>query len=107
MFKAGGPESLRPIGETEFVAGIAAMSESGTYGSPRVAAAIVGFADLMAGERVAEVLEAHIAASGGRFRGIRHSGAWDPSPDIRVSHKNPGQGIFLNQRGGASRQVTH
>ena len=32
MYKADGPVELRPIGETEFVNGIAAMSASGTYG---------------------------------------------------------------------------
>ena len=97
MYRADGPEALRPVGETEFVAGIAAMSRSGGYGKTHVAAAIVGFADLMLGDRAAEVLEAHIAAAGGRFRGIRHSGAWDSSPQIRVSHKKPGQGIFANE----------
>src|SRR5690348_1179391 len=38
MYRAEGPESLRPVGETEFVQGVAAMSGSGTYGSTRVAA---------------------------------------------------------------------
>ena len=39
----------RPVGQTEFVAGVAAMSESGLYGRTRVAAGIVGFADLTLG----------------------------------------------------------
>jgi predicted TIM-barrel fold metal-dependent hydrolase len=43
MYRASGPEEMRPVGETEFVAGVAAMSESGQYGSMRVAAGIVGF----------------------------------------------------------------
>ena len=30
MHRAGGPEELRPVGETEFVNGVAAMSASGT-----------------------------------------------------------------------------
>src|SRR5262245_54519579 len=46
MYLASGPEELRPVGETEFVAGLAAMSASGLYGSTHVAAGIVGFADL-------------------------------------------------------------
>ena len=45
----------------------------------RVATGIVGHADLCLGDGVAEVLEAHVAAGGGRFRGIRHSATWDPS----------------------------
>src|SRR6185436_2514635 len=44
MYRAGGPAEMRPVGETEFVAGMAAMSASGGYGSTRVAAGIVGFA---------------------------------------------------------------
>ena len=67
MYRANGPEELRPIGETEFVAGIAAMSESGGYGNTRVAAGIVGYADLTLGERVEMVLEAQIRAGGGRI----------------------------------------
>lgn len=82
MYRATGPEEMRPVGETEFVAGIAAMSDSGQYGSIRVAAGIVGFADLTLGDRVEPVLVAHVRAGGGRFRGVRHSGNWDASPVI-------------------------
>ena len=52
------------------------MSASGRYGDTRVAAGIVGSADLRLGDRIAPVLEAHIAASPQRFRGIRHRAAW-------------------------------
>src|SRR5712691_8564160 len=43
MYRGTGPEEMRPVGQTEFVAGIAAMSDSGRYGPARVAAGIVGF----------------------------------------------------------------
>ena len=46
MYRANGDSSLRPVGETEFVQGIAAMSASGRYGPTRVASGIVGYADL-------------------------------------------------------------
>ncbi|HEY7712756.1 MAG TPA: amidohydrolase, partial [Candidatus Entotheonella sp.] len=46
MHRADGPEAMRPVGETEFVNGIAAMSASGIYGSTRICAGIVGTADL-------------------------------------------------------------
>jgi L-fuconolactonase len=82
MYRAGGPEELRPVGETEFVNGIAAMSASGGFGATRVCAGIVGYADLRLGERVREVLETHIRAGGGRFRGIRHTTAWDADSTI-------------------------
>jgi len=90
MYRAGGPKELRPVGETEFVAGQAAMSESGKYGPTRVAAGIVGFADLTLGDRVEPVLEALIRAGGGRFRGVRHSAAWDASEVIGNSRTAPG-----------------
>src|SRR5215468_10146801 len=56
MHRADGPEELRPVGETEFVNGVAAMSASGGYGPTRVAAGIVGFADLVRGEAAGPVL---------------------------------------------------
>ncbi len=76
MYRADGPEEFKVVGETEFVQGIAAVSASGRYGQIRVAAGIVGTADLRLGDRVAPVLEAQIAASPQRFRGIRHRAAW-------------------------------
>ena len=82
MYRAGGPAEMRPVGETEFVNGIAAMSASGNYGRTRVAAGIVGYADLTLGERIEPVLEMHIRAGCGRFRGVRHSAGWDQSDTI-------------------------
>ena len=95
MYRAHGPAELKPVGEVEFCAGIAAMSESGIYGSTRVNAGIVGFADLMLGDRVAPVLEALIDAGGGRFRGVRHAAAWDADPVIGNSHTSPGPQLYL------------
>lgn len=86
MYRADGPAEMRPVGQTEFVAGVAAMSASGAYGPVRVAAGIVGFADLTLGDRVEAVLEAHVRAGGGRFRGVRHPGGWDASDVIGNSH---------------------
>ena len=83
------------MGETEFVNGVAAMSASGRYGATRVAAGIVGFADLALGERVGEVLDAHMAASP-RFRGIRHAAGWDASDKVRNSHTNPPPGLLAD-----------
>lgn len=94
MYRARGPEELRPVGEVEFAAGIAAMAESGQYGQTRVAAGIVGFADLTLGDRAQAVLEAQIAAGGGRFRGVRHSGAWDADPTIGNSPSGKRPGIY-------------
>src|ERR1700738_3293191 len=78
MYRAGGPAELQPVGEVEFAHGVAAMSGSGTYGKTRVCAGIVGYADLTLGAPVEKVLEAMIAAGGGRFRGIRFITASPP-----------------------------
>ena len=95
MHRNTGPEPMRPVGETEFVAGIAAMSDSGMYGDIKVAAGIVGFADLTAGDWVTPVLEAHIRAGGGRFRGVRHSCGYDPDPVIGNSAPDMQPGLYL------------
>lgn len=71
MYRAQGPEYLRPVGETDYVNGMAAVSASGVHGTRRAFAGIVGFADLRKGAAVAEVLAAHQAAAGCRFKGIR------------------------------------
>jgi predicted TIM-barrel fold metal-dependent hydrolase len=76
MHRQDGAPELRPVGETEFANGIAAMSASGNYGPARIAHRIVGTADLRLGERVRPVLEAHCAAAGERFRGIRMQTAY-------------------------------
>ncbi len=49
MYRPDGPREMRPVGEVEFVQGIAAASASGVYGQSRAAAAIVGHADLNLG----------------------------------------------------------
>jgi predicted TIM-barrel fold metal-dependent hydrolase len=77
MYRDKGPVEMRPVGETEFVNGIAAMSASGVYGKTRVAAGIVGHADLTLGSRVEPVFSALVRAGGDRFRSIRHITAWD------------------------------
>jgi predicted TIM-barrel fold metal-dependent hydrolase len=73
MARPEGPEVLRPLGEIEFANGVGAMSASGRYGSCRVAAAIVGYADLTQGDDVAVLLDESIARAPDRFRGIRMS----------------------------------
>jgi L-fuconolactonase len=89
MYRQDAPPALQPIGEVEFVNGIAAMSASGQFGPTRVAAGIVGYADLGLGAAVREVLEAQIAVSGGRFRGVRNISAWHAVPEARGSSVLP------------------
>jgi L-fuconolactonase len=103
MYRAGVSDELRPVGEVEFVQGIAAMSASGLYGEARAAASIVGHANLNLGERVESVLEALRAASPNRFRGIRHSVTWDRHPELEntAAHRAEGQLSSDNFRAGA------
>jgi L-fuconolactonase len=82
MNRAHGPAALRPVGETEFVNGIAAMGASGLYGPTLLCAGIIGHADLRLGAAVREVLEAHVRAGNGRFRGIRHTASWDADTSL-------------------------
>ena len=103
MYRADGPTEMRPVGEVEFVQGLAAASASGLYGPGRAAAAIVGHANLNLGDGVAPVLEALQAASPNRFRGIRHSVTWDPHPGVEntAAHNMAGQLGGDNFRAGA------
>ena len=98
MFKTDGPEHMKPVGETEFVNGIAAMSASGIYGKAKISAGIVGTVDLTIGELSGEVLDAHIAAGGGRFRGIRRAVAWDAADVIRNHRTEPPAGLLLQDK---------
>ena len=90
-YRTDGPEALRPVGETAFVAGRADRSDRSD--GARIAA-IVGFADLTLGAAVDEVLAAHVEAAGGRFRGIRHAAGWDASPDVPNSHTDPPADLY-------------
>jgi len=94
FYRAAGPAPMQYVGETEFVGGQAAMAASGRYGPVLACEGIVGRADLSQGASVADVLEAHIRAGNGRFKGIRHAGAYDPSPEIRRSHASPPAGLY-------------
>src|SRR6201747_79379 len=96
MYRAGGPEAFRPVGEVEFANGVAAMAASGGYGPAAICAGIVGHVNLLLGEDAKPVLEAEIAAGQGRFRGIRHSSAWDADPDVAGMYATRPQGLLLD-----------
>jgi predicted TIM-barrel fold metal-dependent hydrolase len=96
MYRKDGPQEMRPVGETEFVQGIATQSASGQYGRPTVAAGIVGFADLTLGANVVPVLEAHLAASKNHFQGIRQSCTWDS--DRAILSMGKGKGMMMDTK---------
>ena len=96
MYRAHGPEAFRPVGEVEFANGAAAMSASGGYGPAAVCAGIVGHVNLLLGEGAQAVLEAEIAASHDRFRGIRHSSAWDADADVAGMYATRPKSLLLD-----------
>ena len=75
-YRESGPQWLRPVGETEYVVRIAEDIDKAhpLFGA---CAGIVGHADLNLGAAVEKVVVAHVEAGRGRFRGVRHSSAWD------------------------------
>jgi predicted TIM-barrel fold metal-dependent hydrolase len=102
MYRADGPAELRSVGETEFVNGVAAMSASGTYGETRACAGIVSKADLLLGDAVKPVLEAHILAGGGgragggRFKGIRNSASFEADKEVLGPLNRVEEGLYLD-----------
>lgn len=81
-YRSDGPEALRPVGETQFAveqARLAAQRDPAV----QVCAAIVGWADLtLASAQFDYVLQAHVAAGAGRFRGIRARPTWHADPSV-------------------------
>lgn len=94
FYRPKGPEPESYLGETEFVGGVAAMAASGRYGPQAACEGIVGRADCLQGASVEKVLQKHVEIGAGRFKGIRHAAAHDPSPDIRRGHAAPPPGML-------------
>ncbi|MES3001501.1 MAG: amidohydrolase family protein [Pseudomonadota bacterium] len=95
MYRRGGEEELKPLGELEFANGVGAVCASGAHGPRLLCAGIVGFTDLRsprAGENLAQMQ----ARAPERFSGIRQIGWWHP--DASVANLSvqppPPQGLF-------------
>ncbi|WP_425642060.1 amidohydrolase family protein [Marinomonas gallaica] len=95
MYRQHGPDAMKPVGEVEFVRGIAAQARSGHYGQTKVAAAIVGGADLLLGSEVAVVLDAMQDAGGGLLKGVRTPVAAHADPIIRSNPVPVPEGLML------------
>lgn len=96
-YRDSGPEHLRPAGETERVEAHRTTA-SRRLPSVRTCAAIVGYGDLLAGDRLEELLDAHMAAAPQHFRGVRQSVARDSHfPDGIVLRPAP-PGMFADAR---------
>jgi L-fuconolactonase len=96
MYRADGPEELKSLGETQFVSGVSAMSESGIYGPTRCIAGIIGFVDLRLGSRAKSILERHIAVSDGRLRGIRNGSTWSDDLTLKTFTAGGPPGLLLD-----------
>jgi L-fuconolactonase len=86
MFRNDVPDGMKPVGETEYVQKLVSTEQNKKIA---VAAGIIGFADLMLGSAIAPVLEEHITAGKGRFRGIRYTTALDPKNEIKSRFQVP------------------
>ena len=95
-YRKEGLEHLRPVGETEFVAEIAAESAKGGKGRAEIAA-IVAHADLRLGDRVEEVIHAHEEAGKGLFRGIRHAGPRDEDRSVAAMRRRAPEDLYANK----------
>ncbi|MDP6299453.1 MAG: amidohydrolase family protein [Acidimicrobiales bacterium] len=84
---------LRSLGETIFVA---SEAERLKEISDTSIGAIVGFIDMSLGEEIAEIIESHVEAANGLFRGVRHATGWSEDSNIGNSHTNPSKGIMGN-----------
>ena len=95
-YRGTGPDHLKPVGETEFVADIAAQSAAADS-TKAIIAGIISHADLTLGDTLGEVLEAHEVAGKGLFRGIRHAGAYHPHPEEALIPGMYAPGLFLDK----------
>lgn len=94
-YRKDGSDELRPVGETEFVVGVAKELAAQSPRYRNACAGIVSRVDLLLGAGVEAPLDAHIEAGEGRFRGVRFSTAWDPNPDVRSTARTPPAGLLL------------
>src|SRR3984957_12586713 len=98
MYRERGPEEMRPVGEVEFANGVAAMCDSVIFGKTRVAAGIVGHADMMLASRVELVLTALMRADGDRLRGIRHGVSWNADPTTAIPNSPITAGMLADKK---------
>ena len=96
-FSSSGPAEMRSVGEVEAVRAIADDCLTRFPGKTKVAAGIVGYADLTLADRVEPVLAALAQAGGGRFRGVRNSAGFHPDPVIGNNHHGATAGHYLRK----------
>ena len=88
-----GPESLRPLGEVEFVTALAKESAKGKEGEAEIAA-LVSHIDLSRPDEVADIVAKHEETSCGLFRGVRHAGAREEDPQALMIPGRAPKGLY-------------
>ena len=94
-YYSNGEEKYKPVGETEFVVNLIKASKKLLKTTNIIG--IIGYADLMLGGEVKDVLDKHLLKGEGLFKGIRHAAGWDKNPEIHNSHSNPIENIYYNK----------
>lgn len=93
-YRKDGPEHLKPIGETEYIADRAARSAADP--GKATIAAFIGHADLRH-ESLDDILDAHLEAARGLFRGIRHAGPHDPAGGTFTIPPSAPEGLYSDE----------
>ncbi len=94
-YYSNGEEKYKPVGETEFVVNLIKASKKLLKTTNIIG--IIGYADLMLGGEVKDVLDKHLLKGDGLFKGIRHAAGWDKNKEIHNSHSNPIENIYYNK----------
>lgn len=89
QYRKSGPEALRAVGETEFALSVFHENQARDPDAPRICEGIIGYADLRMGAAVREVLQTHMEAGQGHFKGIRQSTSWDADDRLRTTMRTP------------------
>ena len=95
---AADPPYMAPLGEVQFVQGVAAQFASGAYGPLRVAAGIVGSADLHTYGAELEPLLVACKAASPNYRGIRCNAAHDPKMPKGSFPGHPTPGMYAEAK---------
>ena len=96
MYRANGPGGIPPGRRSRIRQRRRGDGASGGYGPAAICAGIVSHVNLLLGENAKPVLEAEMVAGNGRFRGIRHSSAWDADPNVAGMYATRPKGLLLD-----------
>jgi L-fuconolactonase len=96
-YRTDGPERERSIGEIDFVVDAAEKSAADGAGRATIAA-LVSHVDLTDTDGLEALLQQHVEASRGLFRGIRHAGARDENPGVLMIPGRAPVGLYADTR---------